>query len=173
MYRVEIINQELEDGAFRTDEKLAYAICEANDAANAITDKALLIGIMQWAVVEEKIDSKTRHAAEIFLDSFNKIPCNMSELDSMIRCSDCNKCCCECPKEHPDPIKVSDIPINNDVVTANESGYRRGYCHAYYAAFNSINEGRTAASLEQFVLGELFTWRYSKHSGEVILPPIQ
>jgi|FLOH01.1.fsa_nt_gi hypothetical protein len=81
MYRVEIVDQDENKGAFRTDDNLVIAICEANRGASAITPAAMVVGVLAWAILEELLAPDDAKAARELIDMIG-IPINMRELVS-------------------------------------------------------------------------------------------
>lgn len=54
-----------------------------------------------------------------------------------------------------------------------ESAYRRGYFQGYFRAMDAIDSGSSLSACEKFLYGLLYKWRYCKHKGKLVPPPIQ
>lgn len=83
MYKVEITDQYTGDGAYRTDPNLAMAICKATMGASAITSKALVVGVLAWAILEEQLEPTEAKAARALIDQIG-VPLNMRELVDLV-----------------------------------------------------------------------------------------
>ena len=79
MYRVEIIDQAAGKGGFRTDANLVVALCGANHAASAITPKAMIVGVLAWAICHEHLSLGEETMARELINHVG-IPENMREL---------------------------------------------------------------------------------------------
>jgi hypothetical protein len=52
-----------------------------------------------------------------------------------------------------------------------ENAYRRGFFQGWYQCLETMKDAASECTLERFLYGPLYRWRYSKHGGKLTIPP--
>lgn len=76
-YRVDISDRE-GNGAWRSANNLAVAVCEAVDGSFTITSRAFIVGVLSWAIIEEALDVHESKIAATLIETMQP-PGNMRE----------------------------------------------------------------------------------------------
>ena len=60
---------------------------------------------------------------------------------------------------------------SKETFLVSESAYRRGFFQGAYAVLEAMQAGEDVSTVEEWINTGLYEWRYSRHGGEMTLPP--